>query len=97
MVSKMARPGEYKRMFLPAHEVPVLHPYMVHPPREAPYPLHPSDERHVEFVRERERQVSIHTPVTDSQWSSPPSNLRWHAWAWTYNGPQEVQDIGTLL
>lgn len=56
MVSKMTRPGEYKRMFLPAHEVPVLHPYMVHPPRDAPYPLHPLDERHVEFVRERERQ-----------------------------------------
>ena len=55
--SKMARPGEYKRMFLPAHEVPVLRPYLVHPPRDAPYPLHPLDERHVDFVRERERQV----------------------------------------
>lgn len=54
----MARPGEYKRMFLPTHEVPVLHPYLVHPPRDAPYPLHPLDERHAEFVRERERQVS---------------------------------------
>ena len=57
LASKMARPGEYKRMFLPAHEVPVLHPYLVHPPRDAPYPLHPLDERHAEFVRERERQV----------------------------------------
>ena len=57
LASKMARPGEYKRMFLPPHEVPVLHPYLVHPHRDAPYPLHPLDERHAEFVRERERQV----------------------------------------
>lgn len=59
LVSKMARPGEYKRMFLPAHEVPVLHPYLVHPTRDAPYPLHPLGERHAEFVRERERQVGV--------------------------------------
>ncbi|XP_078367195.1 uncharacterized protein LOC144651177 isoform X2 [Oculina patagonica] len=56
LVSKLGRPGEYKRMFLPAHDVPVLHPYLVHPPRDALYPLHPLDERHAEFVRERERQ-----------------------------------------
>lgn len=57
--SKMGRPGEYKRMFLPAHEVPVLHPYLVHPHRDPPYPIHPLDERHAEFVRERERQVRV--------------------------------------
>lgn len=56
MISNIARPGEYKRMFLPAHEVPMIHPYLVHPPRDAPYPIHPLDERHAEFVRGRERQ-----------------------------------------
>ena len=59
LASKIASPGEYKRMFLPAHEVPVLHPYLVHAPRDAPYPLHPLDERHAEIVRERERQVGL--------------------------------------
>ena len=45
-------------MFLPHHEVPaMLHPYLVHPPRDGPYPVLPLDERHAEFVRERERQV----------------------------------------
>ena len=56
--SKIARPGEYKRIFLPGPETPVLHPYLVPPSREGPYPMHRVDERHVEFVRERERQVS---------------------------------------
>ena len=59
LASKMTRPGEYKRMFLPTHEVPVLHPYLVHPPRDVHLPLHPLDERHAEFVRERERQVGV--------------------------------------
>ena len=66
LATKMTRPGEYKGMFLPAHEVPMLHPYLVHPPRDAPYPLHPMDRRHAEFVRERERQVGVkHAPSTD--------------------------------
>ena len=69
MVSKLGRPGEYKRMFLPAHEVPVLHPYLVHPPRDAPYPLHPLDERHAEFVRERERQVRVNDVLKNNLFS----------------------------
>lgn len=59
LMANIARPGEYKRMFLPPHEVPMIHPYLVHPPRDAPYPIHPLDERHAEFMRERERQVCL--------------------------------------
>lgn len=59
LMPNIARPGEYKRMFLPPHEVPMIHPYLVHPPRDAPYPIHPLDERHAEFMRERERQVCL--------------------------------------
>ena len=63
----MTRPGEYKGMFLPAHEVPMLHPYLVHPARDAPYPLHPMDGRHADFMRERDRQVGVkHAPSTDN-------------------------------
>lgn len=56
LMANIPRPGEYKRMFLQPHEVPMIHPYLVHPPRDAPYPIHPLDERHAEFMRERERQ-----------------------------------------
>ena len=67
LATKMTRPGEYKGMFLPAHEVPMLHPYLVHPARDAPYPLHPMDGRHADFMRERDRQVGVkHAPSTDN-------------------------------
>lgn len=63
--SKQDRPEDFGRMFLPPHPdgAAMLHPCLVHPPRDGPFGPHHLGERHPELFRDRDRQVRLDKPI----------------------------------